>query len=254
MKQNYIFAVIIALGTCLMLHGEAATEHFYAYKKELVETMRKADQQNEGLQALLNNKAVDLKELSIDQVTETIKKLEQYIERLIAQKQRYLKLGEQEARCLILAQELVRQLTNARIAYTQRVKTAETIKKVSISAGAAIAVFGGLMLLNTLTPLDITVSTALLCGVATGVAVGVITQYGALRDSVKSLADTMQQGAQNPLTIGTKAAVAVGAVALVSGLVWARRDLILDRLPSRKRGGTSLDEMMKRALPEGENS
>jgi hypothetical protein len=219
----------------------------FAFKTELVETLRRADLQREWLNALCENKEVDLKELSLDQLNETLTKLNMYQERLRAQEQKQGKLGEQERRCLELTQELARQLTNARLAYESKVNTTREVKKIAISAGAAVAVFGGLMLLNVLTPLDISWGTALLCGVATGCVVGAITHYDSLLQQVRSASSLVHDSAlSSSMHLGVKTLAAIGAVAAISGIAWWQKDAIMESL-NLKRPQCSLAAMAKTA-------
>jgi hypothetical protein len=225
------------------------TEKQISFKKELVDTLRRADLQREWLAALCENKEVDLKELSLDQLNETVSQLNMYQERLRAYEQKHGKLSDQEHRCLELTQELARQLTNARLAYEAKVNTTREVKKIAISVGTAAAVFGGLMLLNVLTPLEINWGTALLCGVATGCVVGAITHYDSLLQQVKSASALVQEGAASGLSsvnIGVKTIAAVGAVAAVSGIAWWQKDAIMETLHLRK-PQCSLSAMAKNA-------
>ncbi len=225
---------VVVVGICVGLIDAAPElpKKHLAFKEELITTLRRADLQREWLNALCENKEVDLQELSIDQLNETLNKLNMYQERLREQEQKQGKLGEQEKRCLELTQELARQLTNARLAYESKVNTTREVKKIAISAGAAVAVFGGLMLLNVLTPLDIGWGTALLCGVATGVVVGAITHYDSLLQSASSL--VQESTFSNSMHLGVKTIAAVGAVAALTSVAWWQKDLIMDSLHLKK--------------------
>ncbi|MEI7580551.1 MAG: hypothetical protein WCJ17_02005 [bacterium] len=214
---------------------ESNQEKQSAFKAGLVETLRRADLQREWLNALCENKEVDLKELSLDQLNETLSKLTMYQERLRAQEQKQGALSTQERQCLELNQELARQLTNARLAYESKVNTTREVKKIAISAGAAVAVFGGLMLLNVLTPLDISWNTALLCGVATGCVVGVITHYDSLLQQVRSVSSLVEESSfSNSMHLGVKTLAAIGAVAALSGIAWWQKDAIMESLHLKK--------------------
>jgi len=140
---------------------------------QLVDLFRKADQLLALVRAVIDNKEVEHNSLSLEQLTETIKNLESYREKMIVRKNK----SEAEARCLSLAQELVRQLTNARLAYQQKMKNKESVQKVVISAGTAVAVVGGLLVLKAAGAFDINVSTAVACGIAAGCVVGAVTYY-----------------------------------------------------------------------------
>ena len=245
MKKNNGAVLLLSLlfAQALYAGNENEKDHFSHYKAELVETLHRADQQREWLHALLDNKEVDLKELSLDQLAATIKKLESFQDKLHAQKHKYGRLSEQENRCLELAQELVRQLNNARIAYDTKVENTQAVKKIAISAGAAVAVFGGLMLLNVLTPLDISWSTALMCGIATGCVVGVITHHDTVLQHVRSVSSLV---GDNSLKLGAKTIAAIGGVAAISGVALWQKDSILEYLHLKK-PNTSLTAMAQKA-------
>lgn len=245
-KKSLALIMIVSVAVIRADYSEEKS-HFSQYKADFVEVVHRADQQREWLHALLENKEVDLKELSLDQLSATTKKLESYKEKLLSQKHKYGRLSEQESRCLELAQELVRQLNNARLAYDAKVENTQAVKKIAISAGAAVAVFGGLMLLNVLTPLDISWSTALLCGVATGCVVGVITHYDTLLQQVQSVSSMVNNaGVTTSFNLGIKTIAAIGGAAVVSGVALWQKDSILEFLHLRK-PGKSLSEMARSA-------
>lgn len=247
--QKIVYSVLLSF-SFFSLCGEAPSQDyaFVQFKKELVETFHAADQQSEWLNALMNHKEIDLSELSLTDVEKTVAKLESHIERLFAKKKQDGKLGEQESRCLALAQELVRQLTNARLSYQQRINSEESVKKIAISAGAAVAVFGGLMVLNLVTPLDISLSTALMCGIATGCVVGIITHIDPLMHRVRSVSNLVHDSLpQSSWNIGLKTVTAVGVVALASGVAWVNKEALFGGISSKKRPQKSLENMIKGA-------
>ena len=249
MKKHIALCLNLCIITTSLL-PYAGNEHFDVFKRELIETLRIADQQRDILCALLDNKEVDLKQLSLDDLNQTVTKLEGYREQMMAQEQAEGSLGSSEGHCLRLTQELIRQLTNARIAYQQRIQSNASMKKIAVSAGAAVAVFGGLMLLNFLTPLDVSVTTALLCGLATGCVVGAITHMDELMRGVRTVS-TLVQGAlpHNSTNIALKTVATIGVTAATIGLAWWKRDLLFRFLPRRHKGQKTLrDEAVARGI------
>ena len=131
-------------------------------KSELIHLLRRADQQRDWMNELIDKKEVDLSQLSLSQIKETVKKLEVYKERLMQAKDSGTYFGADEKRYLLLVQELIRQLTNAHLSYEKRMKTSYSVKKIAVPVGAAVAVTGGLLLLGTFVPdiVDVDITTA----------------------------------------------------------------------------------------------
>ena len=175
--KTKIIAGVLSIGCFLNVPLCAAIPSLAEMQPELVELFRTADYQRELVRALLDNVEVKQSECSVEQVTETIKKLEKYRELFIGLKNKRGTLTEQENRCLALTQELIRQLTNARLAYEQKIKSNASVKKIALSAGAAGVVFGGLVLLKTINAIDISVTTIVACSVAAGCVTGAVTYY-----------------------------------------------------------------------------
>ncbi len=169
--------IIVFYGVFFLVSAAECQPLFIEKKPELVNLLRTADQQRELIGALLEDKTIENVVISVDELNVTIKKLEQYREFFIAEKTKMGKLSDQESRCLSLVQELIRQLTNARLAYEQKIKNNASVRKIAISAGAAVTVFGGLMVLKAATGCDISISAALACGIAAGCVTGAITYY-----------------------------------------------------------------------------
>ncbi|MDQ5940380.1 MAG: hypothetical protein QG632_106 [Candidatus Dependentiae bacterium] len=219
------------------------------FKQKLVETFRAADEQCEALRTLVEHKGVKLEDLSMEEVEETTNKLKSYIDRLMNLQHDMGGLIDEESRLLVLAQELLHQLTNARISYTQKINTDTSVKKIAISVGAGVAVFGGLMLLNTLTSLDISVSAALLCGLATGCIVGMVTHYDSLLHSVRSISGLVQGSLSHgpAWREGLKSAAAIGVVAATTGVLYVNRGAVLDCFSLKKRAQKSLETMIQDA-------
>jgi len=205
-------------------------------RQGLVEALRLADGQRDALRALIDNKEVNLEKISIEDVGETIKKLEAYREQLLALEQDNGKLAEQEKRFLLLAEELIRQLVNARMGYQQRINSNASVKKIAVSVGAAAAVFGGLMLLNFVTPLDISVTTAALCGIVTGCVVGVITHIDALVKNTSHAASLVAKNvpASSPFGVAIKTVATIGVAAAATAFLYSKRGVLLRRLPAAK--------------------
>lgn len=246
-KQRALCFSLCLVSSSLMPY--AGQEHFGVYKRDLIEALRTADQQRDILCALLEHKEVDLKQLSLDDLNQTVTKLEGYRERILAQEQAEGSLGAQETHCLRLTQELIRQLTNARLSYQQRIQSNASMKKIAVSAGAAVAVFGGLMLLNFLTPLDVSVTTALLCGLATGCVVGAITHMDELMRGVRSVSNVVQGSLpQNSTSLALKTVATIGVTAATIGLAWWKRDLLFRFLP---RGKTAMHTLTALAEKKG---
>ena len=175
--MNYIQLVLILVFSTSVIISRPAhqvqSSDVGNFNQDLVDLFRVADQQIALVRAVIDNKELENNSLSLEQLTETIKNLESYREKMIVRKNK----SEAEVRCLSLAQELVRQLTNARLAYQQKMKNKESVQKIVISAGTAVAVFGGLLVLKTVGAFDINVSTAVACGIAAGCVVGAVTYY-----------------------------------------------------------------------------
>lgn len=226
-----LFAFLFPLCVVMSCVYPTVEQELDACKSELVPLFHQADQQSEWMKALLDKKNVDLSELSLDQIKKTIGQLSTYKEKLMEYQQKSESWGQTEQRYLMLVQELIRQLTNARIAFEKRVSVGKSVKKVAIPVGAAVAVTGGLILLDLFTPLDIDLSTAVLCGVATGAAVGLVTYKGdvikgleALRESVKSV----WRG--STWRFAGKAALSVAGAAAAGVMLWNKRDAIAGTL------------------------
>lgn len=203
---------------------------FSAYKPELVSLFQQADQQREWLVATISRGDVDLKSLSLDQVHKTKSQLEAYKERMIEDKTRGGVWSDEQERCLMLSQELIRQLTNAELSFDTRVQRKKTVRKYVIPAGTAVSVFGGLMLLSLLTPLDISWSRAFLCGIAAGVAVGVITHKQEMISVVHDMTGSVKHFLTEDLSLMGKTAAAVSAAALMAGFAWHKKDAVFKRL------------------------
>lgn len=159
--MKYVLLVALMVSSC----GRA--------NQGVVDLFKSADHQIELVRALAENKELEHDTLSLNQIAQTIKKLEGYREKMIVQRYK----SDAENRCLNLAQELIRRLTNARLVYEHKLKSKESVQKIALSAGAAVTVCGGLLLLKTVGSFDISITTAVACGVAAGCVVGAITYY-----------------------------------------------------------------------------
>lgn len=232
MKKLFAFPLLVLFFVSSVMPQTPDVENkLDVCKTELVSLFHLADQQSEWMKALLEKKNVDLSDLSLDQIKNTIQKLSTYKEKLLSYRQTSESWGQTEQGYLMLVQELIRQLTNARISFEKRVSTSKSVKKIAVPVGAAVAVTGGLILLDLFTPLDIDLSTAVLCGMATGAAVGLVTYKGdvikglqALRESVKSV----WRGSTWRST--GKVAMSVAGAAAAGAMLWNKREAIAGTL------------------------
>lgn len=222
--QTLLRAVAIAAVVSAPLIARTPYQH-----AELVDDLRRADQEREWVHSLLENSSVDAHSFSIGQIKATLSKLESHQEALMQAQDSGRAFGEQERRYLLLVQELTRQLTNARIAYEDRIKTSDSVKRVAIPLGVGAAVAGGLLVVNMIADIGLDVSTALLSGAAAGAAAGVITYRGEVSQAASDLKDMVADvfhDRQSLKDVGTVAASVAGAAAL-SGLFWHQRDTVL---------------------------
>jgi len=248
-NRRYYAAILGLFLFCAFGQSQATSDLLPKFRQKLVETLRTADEQCEALRALTEHKGVKLEDLSMDEVEGTIAKLESYIDRLTTYRNESGALSDEEGRLLTLAQELVRQLTNARISYGQKIKTDASVKKIAISVGAGVAVFGGLMLLDSFTSLEISTTAALLCGLITGCVVGLVAHYDSLIHSVHSVSDLVQGSLPHGSAWrdGLKSAAAIGVVAATAGVLYAKRESLLDCFSLKNRGQKSLEAMIQDA-------
>lgn len=196
---------------------------------ELFDDLRRADKEREWVHSLLKNHDVEARSFSIDQIKATLEKLVNHQEALMQAQDSGRHFGEKERRYLLLVQELIRQLTNARIAYEDHIKTSESVKRAAVPLGVGAAVAGGLLVVDMIADIGLDVSTALLSGAAAGAAAGVITYRGEVSQAATDLKDMVADvfsDRQSLRDVGTVAASVAGAAAL-SGLVWHQRDTVL---------------------------
>jgi len=235
----FVFVFLCVVPYCSAVKKRES--HFPSYKPEMVDVLSLADKQNDLLKALLSNVRVNPNDFTVDEVDATLTKLEACMEKLREQQQRSGGLDEEERQYLSLAQTLAHHLTVSCRDYRSRARKSESTKKIAISLGTAVAVCGGLLALNWLTPIQIKWGTALVCGILSGAVVGVVTHQAEVLEGMRAASHSLQNSVgATSWPFGTSATIAVGITASSLIGLWFGRGLIADLFASRRLARRSL--------------
>lgn len=215
------------------------------HKKTLAQLFTVAEEQQERVRALLNDGGLDLRKISLDEVTSTINCLDREY-RLLELHGADANLSEvsrteiaDSFKPLII--EEIRQLNIVSGLYRDRVDTLyKTAKKIALPIGVGLSVTGGLLITNMLHITNLDFSTTLLSGILTGGVVGCIVYKDEVKRGVGKAMERVGDMVGIPLDTTTvknvlKISGAVAGTAVAGAVLYIKRDA-LKRLLGLKRG------------------
>jgi hypothetical protein len=239
---------VVALTASLNLYARASFNYanWHTQKEELTKLYLVAEEQKERVLLLLNDSALDLRKVSLDEVNSTIKYLEKE-QQVLEQYDSSIPVQAREEidKAQLLVIELMRQLKETRRLYRERVETLyATAKKIALPIGIGLSVTGGLLVTNLLHITNLDFSTTLLSGLLTGGVVGVIVYQDEVKRGLGKAMEKMGDMVGIPLDGKTvrsalKITATVAGTAAAGAVLYIKRDA-LKRLLGLKRKGTPL--------------
>ena len=198
-----------------------------------------AEKQKERVLTLLNDSALDLRKVSLDEVNSTISCLEKE-QQVLEQYDRNVPAREEIDKANLLVIELVRQLKNTRRLYRDRVESLyKTAKKIALPIGIGLSVTGGLLITNLLHITNLDFSTTLLSGLLTGGVVGCIVYKDEVKRGVGKAMEKMGDMVGVPLDSNIvksalKISAAVAGTAAAGAVLYIKRDTLKKLLGLKK--------------------
>ena len=209
----------------------AAYTPLYDTKISIARLLQVSHKQQELMRGLIEKAGDDLKKLSFEEIDETLTCLTQTRAELGQCPEMHMDYHDVQ-KLISLVNESARRLEKLKCeAKAIIAQERSSLKKIIIPVGAGMAVTGGLLVLDLLTDFDISITGAVLCGVGTGVTVGVIMH----KDEVAKLllatgkkAGELTKTILSPQALRTalKAGAAVTGVAVVGGALYTQRHKI----------------------------
>jgi hypothetical protein len=225
MKKYLALCALVACAASPLV-AKTKTSSYERYKSDLVSVFRSADQQREAFLAAVHGSSSHLGKDAIAELKKTREELEHYKEIMLEERSNAKQWSPEEKKAFSLIQELIRQLTNAELAYSKKVARRRAYRRYVIPAGTAVSVFGGLMLLSVLVPsFSVTWTRAALCGLAAGAAVALIAHQGAVTDAVGDMSRSVKDFTMNSLTGVGKTVAAIAVAGAAVGAVTYKRSV-----------------------------
>lgn len=240
--------LVFGLVSCTILYAEPqsfdATEalEWPARKHTIVRLYAVAEQQLSILSGLLADAKTDVRSFSIDEINTTISCLEKELQVLQRYGKQVVMREELDDEYLPLTIEVIRRLKNARRQYNERLSQVQGImRRLALPVGTGFAVTGGLIVLDMLHMVNVNWKTAVLSGVLTGTAVGVIVCRSEVMQGVGAFFEKTGGMVAIPLSAEflkttLKVSGAIAATAAAGAILYLKRGAFARLLGLQRRG------------------